>query len=454
MIPGISGSLLSHDVLDSVVPQALRGLLGEGVREQARARLRSWQRSCGASLGPSVAARGLFDRVAEPLMTALGYDVTPLESSPGQMRAVLGSGGSARATLLVTSWGESASTAWQDAVRLGIGQDTRWCFCLTGPRMRIVDATRTYSRQHIEVDLDAALEHAPTFAVLWGLMRAEAMAGSPGNAVPLLERAIALTETHRASVRACLQYGVHDALTELSAALAAAARRKTRRGDGAARGSAVSAFDEALIIVYRVLFLLFAEARGLVPTWHPTYRDGYTIESLRASIETLPRPAGVWESLQAIARLAHHGCRIGALRVPPFNGRLFSPSHAPLADRVPLDDAVVRRALLALTTRRGRGGRERIAYTDLGVEQLGSVYERLLDFDPAGVAAPAASKTLARTERRKSTGAFYTPRPVTEYLVRRTLAPLVEDATPEQILRLRVLDPAMGSGAFLVAACR
>ena len=204
--------------------------------------------------------------------------------------------------------------------------------------------------------------------------------------------------------------------------------------------------------MYRILFLLFAEARGLVPRWHPIYRDSYTIEALRGPIEMLPRPVGIWEALQAIARLAHHGCRIGALRVPPFNGRLFSPAHAPLADRAPLDDRIVRKAMLALTTRQGRGGFERIAYGDLGVEQLGGVYERLLDFDPAGFAG--APGTLVRAERRKSTGAFYTPRPLTEYLVRRALAPLVHDAAPEAILALRILDPAMGSGAFLVAACR
>jgi len=214
------------------------------------------------------------------------------------------------------------------------------------------------------------------------------------------------------------------------------------------------------VVVYRILFLLFAEARGLVPRWHPVYRDGYTIESFRGPVEMLPRPPGVWEALQAIARLAHRGCRIGALHVTPFNGRLFSPVESPLADTVPLDDGAVRRALLALTTRPARGGRERIAYSDLGVEQLGGVYESVLDLEPAkssvspGTLDTDIRATFVRTERRKSTGAFYTPRPLTEYLVRRALAPLVQNAAPSAILGLRILDPAMGSGAFLVAACR
>src|SRR6185436_18129556 len=68
-------------------------------------------------------------------------------------------------------------------------------------------------------------------------------------------------------------------------------------------------------------------------------------------------------------------------------------------------------------------------------------------------AAPAV--TLVRGfGARKATGSFYTPQPIADYLVRRTLGPLVRDAAPDRILRLRVLDPAMGSGAFLVAACR
>src|SRR4029077_4412911 len=97
--------------------------------------------------------------------------------------------------------------------------------------------------------------------------------------------------------------------------------------------------------------------------------------------------------------------------------------------------------------------RERIAYRDLGVEQLGAVYETLLDYEPRCNAE--SSLTLeSGSGVRKATGTFYTPQPIAEYLVRRTLGPLVAGATSEQILKLRVLDPSMGSGAFLVAACR
>ena len=296
-----------------------------------------------------------------------------------------------------------------------------------------------------EFDLEAALHDPVGFGVFWGLLRADAF---PAGRDPLLDGAVAISEQHRADVRASLQLGVHEALICLVRAFAGARTRRRAAPPGAL-------FEESLVVIYRILFLLFAEARGLVPKWHPIYRASYTIEALRTPVEVLARPHGLWESLQAIARLAHRGCRAGSLRVPPFNGRLFSPVHAPLAESAALDDGAVREALLALTTRAGRGGTA--AHRVRGPR--GRAARRRVRTDPRlrggrGTAAAPSRLTLVRAGRRKTTGAFYTPRALTEYLVRRTLAPLVRDATPDRILSLRVLDPAMGSGAFLVAACR
>ena len=153
-----------------------------------------------------------------------------------------------------------------------------------------------------------------------------------------------------------------------------------------------TAFEQALTIVYRIVFLLFAEARALVPLWHPIYHESYSLEALREAVERPQGALGLWEALRAITRLAHAGCRAGDLQVAPFNGRLFAPSRTPLAERRKLDDEAARRAILALSTRPApnRGGRERIAYRDLGVEQLGAVYETLLDYRPHTSAIPPA----------------------------------------------------------------
>jgi hypothetical protein len=114
-------------------------------------------------------------------------------------------------------------------------------------------------------------------------------------------------------------------------------------------------------------------------------------------------------------------------------------------------------ALRCLGWRRGVAGHEEISYADLGVEQLGAVYERVLDLGPdpsSNTPARRRAHTAAHSAARKRSGTFYTPQPLADFVVRRTLAPLVAGATADGILSLRVLDPAMGSGAFLVAACR
>jgi hypothetical protein len=435
MIPGIGGPLLSIDACERLVPEALSGRLGEGGRAAARRRLRAWHRRVRDAVGPATTARGLFDLIAAPLAAQLGYAVRIDASGAlgGRHRAGLEAGGRRVAALTVPGWRVSP---WRDGVLAGLAQEVSWCFCVTGPELHLVDVRRTFARRYLRIDLTVAFEDERAFALLWGLLRAEAMDG-PGP--PLVEVAVQLSESHRREVRASLQDGVQRALASFGTALLRATGTR-RRGPGhEARCRA-----ESLVLVYRVLFLLFAEARGLVPSWHAVYRESYTIESLRSQVELLPRPRGLWDALQAIARLAHHGCHAGTLTVEPFNGPLFSPAQAPLADTLHLDDGLVRSGVLALTTRKGRVGRERIAYGDLGVEQLGGVYERLLDDE--SVAGGAG--------KRRETGAFYTPRGLTEYIVRRTLAPLVEGRGPDEILALRVLDPAMGSGAFLVAACR
>jgi hypothetical protein len=394
MIPGLSGSLLSHDAVGGAIDPASHSSTADAHR-----RVRAWHTAVTSEMGPASSARAVFDRIAAPLGAALGFRVLPGHgpADAGRtFRGVLEARGSAVAVLLATEWGRDPAAAWREGVRHGIGTGVRWCFCVTGPVLRVFDARRTYSRRFAEFDLEIALGEPASFTVLWNLLNADGFTHSE----PVLDRAVALSEQYRVEVRACLQQGVHDALTSLTRAFASAPRARRAPRQPAAL------LDESLIVVYRILFLLFAEARGLVPKWHPTYRDSYTIESLRAPIERLARPPGLWQSLQAISRLAHRGCRAGTLRVPPFNGRLFSPAHAPLAESLELDDGAVREAMVALTTRAGRGGRQRIAYADLGVEQLGGVYERILDYEPVAADGDRASLTLMRAGRRKATGTF------------------------------------------------
>ncbi len=339
--------------------------------------------------------------------------------------------------------------------RLAIGQarasSADWALLFNGVSLRLVDATRPFSRRYVQFDLEIVLDDERTFAALWAMQRLLNSEGASG-----LHALVAASEQHSGTICRSLRAGVLTASADILSALVVSTPR--RKGITAA-----GAFEQALTIVYRILFLLFAEARGLAPLWHQVYRESYSISALSAAIAGGGLAPGVWEALAATSRLAHAGCRAGDLTVTPFNGRLFNPLQTPLAEQS-MDDDRARRALVALTTTVApdRAGREPILYRDLGVEQLGAVYETLLDYQPQIVRHPRArgrqedvSVTLGRgASLRKSTGTFYTPEPIARYLVRRTLGPLVDGRPAEEILALRVLDPAAGSGAFLVAACR
>jgi len=415
-----------------------------GIRETPPAVQRAfleWQSIRDASLGPASSVRAVTDIAVVPLAGLLGFQVARRNESPERCDLILEKAGAA-VSAAVTPWSLPLDAGWRRSVLSGITVDARWCLSTNGRSLRLIDAHRTWTRHYLEFDLDA-LAHVPdALTLFWTLMRPEAMTGAD----PLLDRAIEASARHGVEVCRSLAGGVLSALELLVQALA----------PGRPRG--VSAplpplLEQSLTVLYRVLFLLFAEARGLVPVWHPVYRDRYTIDSIVTALLEGRRYRGAWQALQAIARLAHAGCRAGDLAVTAFNGRLFSPVHTPSASRSRVDDRTMAGALLAVSTMKRPGAtRARIAYRDLDVEQLGAVYEHVLDYRLERSGNDIALRRAG--DVRKASGTFYTPRPVTSWLVRHTLGPLVRDLTAEQILRLRVLDPAMGSGAFLVAACR
>ena len=436
----IEGGLLSRDFVEAGLERILRHELTIAAPV---ARLFSRDRAVAiTALGPASSALSVFEISSAPLMRWLGWSTAeagPLRVAEGWWTPLVATGADA-VGLLVVAWSRQPASSARAAAAHALSEGLRWAIVTNGQRLRLLDAARMASDLALEFDLDlcrADLAALSRLHVLAGPLAFRRTRSSSTLLDEARERSVA------EGVRVCrsLQGGVRQALTILESTL------RSARWRGSAGRPSLD--DQALTAVYRVLFLLFAEARGLVPAWHPIYRDGYTVAALAARIQSGADPRGTWAALQAMARLAHSGCTAGELRVTPFNGRLFSPATAPLLDHLSLDDRAVARALEMLVfvgdTSRVR---RRIAYSDLGVEQLGSVYEQLLDDRPApGQRGPAVSA-------RKASGTFYTPRAITDYLVRATLAPLVAARPLAGILNLRVLDPAMGSGAFLVSACR
>ena len=436
MIRGVSGRLVTASFAREVLP----GLAGVApIPVESSRELASWARRSEAAIGPASSVRAIADAVLVPLLRVLGFAVVSRSDNATESLLRAACDGGANVVAMAVGWNEPLTRTWRTAVLHTLTADSAWCFCCNGTAVRIVDARRTWSREFLEFDVAALGEEVDAQALLWSVGRAEAMAQDP----PVLDRAAQLSARHGVEVCRALGSGVIDALRMVLAALAHGAR---------GRYPPDLLFDHSLTVLYRVLFLLFAEARGLVPMWHPIYRDQYSLDAIVTTLLSGRRYRGLWLAIQAISRLAHAGCSAGDLKVTAFNGRLFAPSHAAAFERTRIDDEVMGRAVVAVsTTAANVSGRARIAYRELDVEQLGAVYERVLDYQPA----PDSGSALVRSgDTRKSTGTFYTPRAVTSFLVRRTLDPLLAGRTADEILSLRILDPAMGSGAFLVAACR
>jgi hypothetical protein len=447
----IGGSLLTRAIVQEI---AARVAPAPGPLIPA---YRRWWTRLSRACGPATAIRALVDVGLAPLATLLGYTTTDLARAPDGHSDLRLRGADVVVPAMAVAWGADFERSWRTAVRSGVTAGVRWCVLFNGVRLRIVDAGRPHARRHLDLDLELLVDDPPALGMLLALASPEALrpAVDSMSSSSLIAR-VEQSDAHGERVCADLRDGVRRALAAFTAALLDSEPR------GRAGQAVGEAYDEALTAVYRLLFLFFAEARGLVPSWHPVYRDAYGMEFIRAAAELDLR--GVWPTFQAISRLAHTGCRAGDLEVTAFNGRLFAPSRAPRLDRRSLDQAHVREALLAISTTCASPNRAavRIAFDDLDVEELGAVYEGLLDHAPRiAREAPAARRQPLRvrlersaTARRKETGTFYTPRPLTEHLVRQTLEPIVRERAAEQILELRVVDPAMGSGAFLVAACR
>ena len=176
---------------------------------------------------------------------------------------------------------------------------------------------------------------------------------------------------------------------------------------GAEGADLAEARQAALIFLYRLLFLLYAEDRGLLPVDDSRYDDYGLRKRVRDDIagrmdqgDTFSTTASHYgDHLTTLCRLIDRGD--ASIGLPPYNGGLFAPQAAPLLDRVRLPDAVVAPIVYDLSHAQTREGRRFVNYRDMSVQQLGSIYERLLEREPvrdgAGAITVAPTPTPART---------------------------------------------------------
>ena len=230
-------------------------------------------------------------------------------------------------------------------------------------------------------------------------------------------------------------------------------------------------FGQLLRLVYRLVFLLTVEERNLL---HPKnasdsarrlYADGYALRRLRDRAvrgSAHDRQRDLWEAVTVVFRgLAGGEARLG---LPALAG-LFAPEECPDLDAAKLENRVLLGALFRLAWLREPSGLVRVNWRDMGPDELGYVYEGLLERVPqitgGGRSFSFASADESRGHARKTTGSYYTPDELVQRLLASALEPVVKrtiEAHPEHpadaLLDLAIVDPACGSGHFLLAAAR
>lgn len=242
--------------------------------------------------------------------------------------------------------------------------------------------------------------------------------------------------------------------------------------------------EAALILLYRLLFILYAEDRDLLPVRDSRY-DDYGLRN-RVRLDVKDRKdrndtfsdtaARYWGAMVDLFIAIDKGD--ASIGLPPYNGGLFDQERHAILTNIRIPDAVMARVIDAMSFERTPEGRKYINYRNLSVQQLGSIYERLLEYEVArdGDEINVRPNIFAR----KGSGSYYTPDDLVRLILTETLEPLVEQRKqafrdkiaqltasdhPDdrklsilktfdpatKLLDLKICDPAMGSGHFLVS---
>jgi hypothetical protein len=449
-----------------------------------------------------------------------------------------------------------------------------WAIITNGRQLRLLSRVSSHKpRCFLEADLVALIDRRTdaqagrAFRFLLGLFSGRCFTEVDAAGQSLLDRVAEGSDRHGKEIGDELKANVFSALQELGEGFldylranpTATSEWRDRRSPGMSHEKFLTSdvllddiYHESLSLMYRLLFLFYAESRELLPLDNELYQT-YSLESIRDDVHSVqddPDPkrfyakgnSDLWARLKELFGFLDKGW--GKI-IPPYNGGLFDPEKHEFLERFAVGDYYLARAidLLSRTKPRigqNRGeGRKKVTYRDLDVRHLGSIYEGILEYtariadqeyvilrDGSGSSAteeyvavadlkndqhgqftawkaaveenpenprpPRGCKVTGNVEsgqyylafggresKRKSSGSYYTPDYIVQYIVESALGPLVRgecrpkpEAMPDElkaigrkdlaskagpltskeILDLSVVDPAMGSGHFLVAA--
>lgn len=391
----------------------------------------------------------------------------------------------------------------------------RWVLLFGQTQLFLIDRTKWPYKSFLRFIFSEILgrREPSTLRATAALLHRESVC--PDGQLSLLDRLSENSHKHASAVSADLKYSAREAV-ELLGNEAVWYLREVLKEKIYGKELEQQLTRECLRYLYRLLFLFYVEAReelGYAPMKSEEYRTGYSLESLRDAAEmelsTEEDRNGYFldHSLQTLFRLIHNG-RLHELKpedagdhtfiMAPLRCDLFDPANTPLLNRVRLRNHVLQKVLELLSLSREESGRRRgrISYAQLGISQLGAVYEGLLSYtgffveeddglyevkpkgegyDPLKQAYFVTKSALSQYEEeekvyqngrlvhhpkgsfvyrlagrnRQKSASYYTPDVLTQCVVKYALKELLKDKKADDILSLNVCEPALGSGAFL-----
>ncbi len=375
---------------------------------------------------------------------------------------------------------------------LNASRDCLWAIVTNGRSLRLLRDAETLTRPNfLEFDLETILREGEAryadFSALWRILHASRSDGfQPSSDTCIWEKWKSEGHAQGLRVREGLRAGVTQALLILGRGFLTHPDNvalRQRLHDGTLTKE--DYFQQLLRLIYRSLFLFCAEERDLLHTPPPAdsensdfglrisvarkhYAEGYSLRRLknRSLRQTaLDSHGDLWLSLRIVFRALASGQPRLAL---PALGGLFAETQCPDLDSAALANRDLLAAMRHLRWSSASGSLTAIDYRNMGPEELGSIYESLLELIPT-VNLPARAFGFAGItdggstsgNERKTTGSYYTPDSLVQELIKSALDPVIAQTIAENpqnpvaaLLSLSVIDPASGSGHFLIAAAR
>jgi methylase of polypeptide subunit release factors len=404
----------------------------------------------------------------------------------------------------------------------GLNEPPRWVILINLRQIVLIDRFKWNSSRFLRFDLTEILgrKDNDTLEAISILLHKEHTCPLEGNT--LLDQLNENSHRHAFAVSDDLKYALRESIEVLGNEAIWYLKEKAREGVFKGKLDENQLTIECLRYMYRLLFIFYIEARqelGYAPMNDETYRDGYSLEFLRdleqADLNTEEDSESYFLSisLDKLFTLIWEGYPVNknqqlallekqifsdTFQLSPLKSHLFDPDRTPTLNKVKFRNRVLRRVIeLMSLSREGNGKRRgRISYAQLGINQLGSVYEALLCFrgffaeedlyevkreddenpNPLEVAYfvqladlnkytdkervfegdgtpkmyPKGSFIYRLAGRdRQNSASYYTPESLTQCLVKYALKELLKDKTADDILTLKICEPAMGSAAFL-----